>query len=220
MLAHGWLPLVAVPLVAVVGWRTGAVSRFGAVVGCALGLVLSAAFGWAGLAMPLTLVVIGTLLSAREERGRDRWQVLCNGGVAMLAALAALAGWRLGALAAAASIAAALSDTAAGELGRRYGGRPRMLLLGPLAEPGRDGAMSWAGTVFGMLFAWPVPLVAWLLGALPDFAAVSSVAAAGFAGCILDSVYGLTLQPRLGARGNDLVNLLATASAAIVVLVA
>ena len=33
MLPDGWLPLAAFPLVAVVGWRVGAVSRVGAVVG-------------------------------------------------------------------------------------------------------------------------------------------------------------------------------------------
>ena len=219
MLPDGWPPLVATLLLAVAGLRFRAVSLSGAVAGCVLGLLLTAAFGWAGLAMPLTLAVLGTVVSSHDHGARGRWQVLCNGGVAALAALAALAGWSGAVLAAAASLSAALADTASGELGRRLDVQPRLLLFGPRAQTGRDGAMSWPGTCAGMLFTWPVPLVAWALGALPDFAAVSAVAAAGFIGSVLDSVYGLTIQGRLGARGNDWVNLISTATAAVVVLV-
>jgi uncharacterized membrane protein len=86
-----------------------------------------------------------------------------------------------------------------------------MLLLGPSAEPGADGAMSLVGTLAGVAGAALVAGVGALLGQ-PAF---WLVAAAGIAGNLVDSLVGWGLQERLGPRGNDLTNLLATAAGAL-----
>jgi len=206
MHADGWFALIPVPLFALFSWRVHAVSRSGAIAGLVVGLMLAFGLGWAGFVILLTMVGLGTITSERSGRQRDAWQVLCNGGVAAVFGV-----FGFGA-AAAGALAAALSDTASSELGRRYGGRPRRLLFGAPMDPGRDGdqamdgGMSWLGTIIGMLFAWPVPLVAWWLGALDTFAAASAVAAAGMSGNLVDSILGSSLQAKLGPRGNDIVN--------------
>jgi len=218
MPVDGWLPVLAAPAIAVVALAARAVSVSGALAGLCVALVLVFGMGWAGLGILATLVGVGTFVSPSGARRRDAVQALSNGSVAALGALASGVGWEWGAAAAAGALAASLSDTAAGELGRRFGGTPRMLLLGPRTETGMDGGMSWFGTGAGVAFAWPVPVIAWGLGGLPSFGAVSAVAAAGVAGNLLDSVFGATIQPRLGHRGNDVVNLLATAAAAAIAL--
>ena len=201
--------MLFVPVVAVVALRASAVGRGGAVSGLLVGVALTFGLGWAGFFMLMALVLIGTLLSERGKRQRDGWQVLCNGGVAAVCAL-------MGSGAAAAgALAASLSDTASSEVGRRFGTGTRRLLFGPRVEAGEDGGMTWSGTIAGLVFAWPVPLLGWAFGGLPSFATVSAVAAAGMTGNLLDSLLGASIQRRLGPRGNDLVNLVATVAAAL-----
>jgi len=209
MLPDGWLPLALVPVVAIAAGRARAVGVGGAVAGAAVAAALVTGLGWAGFAMLMALVVLGTLVSAREGPGRDAIQVLCNGAAAAAFAMGGGAGGAAGAL------AAALSDTASGELGRRAPSPPRRLLFGARVERGTDGGMTWMGTFAGLVFAWPVPLLGWAFGALPGFAAASAVAAAGMTGNLLDSLLGATVQKRLGPRGNDVVNLAATAAAGL-----
>jgi len=206
----GWIPILVVPFVALTALVVGAVRPSGALAGLFVGLALSWGLGWAGFAMLATLVAIGTLVSERGSRKRDAVQVFSNGGVAALAALAAAAGWEWGGAAAAGALAAALSDTVASEWGRRFGGEPRLMLLGPRVKSGRDGGMTWLGTCAGVCFAWPVPLVSMACGGLASFGVLSKVAAAGFAANLVDSALGVRVQKRLGPRGNDWVNLLAT----------
>jgi len=219
MPVDGWMPVIAAPVIAVVALAARAVSVSGALAGLCVALALVFGMGWAGLGILATLVGVGTLVSPAGDRRRDAVQALSNGSIAGLGALASGMGWEWGGAAAVGALAASLSDTAAGELGRRFGGTPRLLLLGPRIEAGTDGGMSWVGTGAGVAFAWPVPVIAWALGGLPSFGAVSTVAAAGVFGNLLDSVFGATIQPRLGRRGNDAVNLLATAAAAAIAAV-
>jgi uncharacterized protein (TIGR00297 family) len=206
----GFAPLLCVPLIAGGALLAGAVTRGGALGGLVVGSAIAAGGGWAGFWMLATLLVVGTAVSRRGGRRRDAVQVYCNGGVAAGAALAAGFGVTGASVALAAALATALSDTLSSELGRRYGGRPRMLLLGPPAEPGADGAMSGLGTVAGIVGAALVAGVGALLGH-PGFLVV---AVAGLLGNLADSVVGWAIQPGLGPRGNDLTNLIATAAGA------
>jgi uncharacterized membrane protein len=206
----GLIPLLVVPVIALTALRARAVSSGGALAGGLVGGLIAAGTGWPGLAMLATLLLLGTLVSSRSRRGRDALQVLCNGGAASVAALAAGLGHPWGWAAAAGGLSAALSDTVSGELGRRWGGRPRALLLGRALRVGADGGMSWAGTGLGAAAALMVPAVGQIAGAPFGIAQGLSIGAAGLVGNLLDSVLGLTLQPRLGTRGNDWTNLIAT----------
>jgi uncharacterized protein (TIGR00297 family) len=208
--ADGYLPLLLVGACAALAYMTRATSASGTWSGVVVGTATAWGFGWKGIAMLATLLVVGTLVTARERRGRGALQVFCNGGIAAAAALFAAAGHAWGAFAFAGALAAALSDTVAGEVGQRFGRSPRMLLLGPPCPPGSDGGMTWIGTAAGALAALLVPAA----GALPA-GPFACVAIAGFLGNLADSALGRYVQPRLGRHGNDATNLLATAFGAL-----
>ena len=171
-------PVLLVPAMAVGAMLFGAMSRSGAFFGAILGIIVAGGAGWSGLAMLSTLLVFGTLVSARKHRRRDAIQAFCNGGVAAFAALAGLFGANWGEVAIAAALSTALSDTVAGECGVRFGGQPRSLLFGKKLEPGVDGGMTWIGTWVSIPAALLVPVVGMLCGA--DFS--------------LGAVFGITVS--------------------------
>ena len=162
-----------------------AVTLSGAFAGCVVGAAIAIGSGWAGIAMLATLLAVGTLCSARTSRGRDAFQVLGNGAVAGAGAL-------LGhPVLAAGALAAALSDSLSSELGKRFGGPPRALLLGRVMTPGDGGGMTLLGTLFGVAGALLVPLAGRAAG---ESMSLWTVAAAGLAGNPADSVFGLVGQ--------------------------
>jgi uncharacterized protein (TIGR00297 family) len=209
----GPVPLVVVPVCCAMAFWLRMVKLSGALAGTAVSLAVAHGAGWCGLAMLAALLGLGHATTVRSRRRRGAWQVLCNGGVAGVAALFASA-WGLVAMAGA--LATSLSDTAGGELGQRFGGTPRFLLLGRPVPPGTDGGMSVFGTVTGLVMAAMVPLAGWAAGAVFDMHTIVAVAAGGFACHFLDSFIGGTLQRYLGSRGNDWTNLLATGAGALV----
>ncbi len=208
--ADGWAPLAVVPAIAIVAALTRAMTPAGAAAGAAIALPLAFGLGWAGVAMLATLLIVGTLVSDRTARRRSPWQAAGNGAVAAVAAISG-APWAM--MAAAGALATALADTAASELGHRFGGVPRALLFGRRMEPGADGGMSLVGTLAAAIAACLVPVAAWATAGT-DGDAFWMIAVAGFSGHVVDSVIGLFVQPKLGSRGNDWTNLLATASGA------
>jgi uncharacterized protein (TIGR00297 family) len=170
---------------------------------------------------------------ARKERmgtaeprvGRSAAQVAANLGLAAVVTNRLLEGWAgtHGWLArtsgglfvlALAALAEAAADTVSSELGQVMGGRPRMITTLRAVEPGRDGAISVAGTAAGVAAALVVSgLGAW---ALNGGARMFQVAAAGaVAGLIFDSLLGATLE-QAGMLNNDSVNFLSTVCAAAV----
>lgn len=213
MLPDGGTPLAAAAAVALLALYMRAVDRPGAVVGFVVAACLAAGAGWTGFVLIFLLVAVGTATSRRGQRQRRPIQVLCNGGVGAVAALAYGWGISWGMAAATGALGAALSDTVSGELGRR-GGRTRLLLFGPEVPAGRDGGMTWFGTFTGLFAAALLPATAFAFGSFALRPALV-IAGAAMAGNLLDSLAGATLQPHLGPRGNDWVNLMATASAAV-----
>ena len=186
---------------------------------------------------------------------RDQVQVVANGGVAAVCTvLAVLLGSPAWAVAAAASLASANADTWASELGVLSGRQPVSILSFRQVEPGMSGGVSIAGTAAGaagsLLIAVWFLLTMNLLGTYPSafeilsdaysggrvftVASGAGIAIAGFAGMLVDSVLGATIQAHYRrpdgstteqsdgnelARGlrwvtNDIVNLLSSATAA------
>jgi len=208
--------LVVVPICCALAFWLRMVKLSGAIAGMAVSLAVAYGAGWPGLAMLAVLLGLGHTVTVSRRRRRGAVQVLCNGGVAGLAALFG-GPWAFPAMAGA--LATSLSDTAGGELGQRFGGTPRFLLLGRPVPTGTDGGMSVFGTSAGLLMALMVPVAGWVAGARLDLTTLFAVTGGGFAGNILDSFVGATLQRYMGSRGNDWTNLLATLSgAAITVL--
>jgi uncharacterized protein (TIGR00297 family) len=111
-----------------------------------------------------------------------------------------------------AALAEAAADTASSEIGQVLGGRPRMITSFKAVNPGRDGAISLAGSLAGVIAAAIVAYAGmWALGGGWILFEVSCAGAVF--GLFFDTLLGATLEER-GLLNNDAVNFLSTASAA------
>lgn len=109
-----------------------------------------------------------------------------------------------------AALSEAAADTVSSELGQVLSSQPRMITTMKKADPGADGAISWSGTLAGMIAAGIVAaLGAWSVR--DTFFVISW--AGGVFGLFFDSLLGATLERR-GWLNNDMVNFLSTASSA------
>ncbi|WP_435346294.1 DUF92 domain-containing protein [Haloarchaeobius sp. HRN-SO-5] len=122
------------------------------------------------------------------------------------------------------SIATALSDTLASEIGAVFDS-PRLVTTLERVEPGTDGAVTWQGELAGFVGAGLVAgIVLVVFPAVDPSATVGTLGAgvvlvAGVAGMTVDSLLGATVEDDL--IGNQGVNFFATLAGAVVaVLVA
>jgi len=164
--------------------------------------------------------------TAEARRGRSGSQVAANLGMAALVASDPVNVWLLdsrwlprpahaGALLLAmplAALAEAAADTVSSEIGQVLGGRPRMITTMRAVEPGKDGAVSIAGTLAGLVAAAIVAGAgSWALRG--DWTLFKLSCAGAVFGLVFDSLLGATLEKR-GWLNNDAVNFISTASAA------
>lgn len=211
----------------VVAWRMEYLTGSGAVAGGLFGASLVGLGGWEWIAPALTFFLLSSALSrwATESKGayaeasaregrRDASQVLANGGVAWLLLLVhALAPQELLYWGFVASLAAAAADTWASEVGPVFRQQPRMILSGRPVPAGTSGAVSWAGTLAGVLGALVIWATAWWTA--PDAvrsvglaASLLAVAGGGTLGSLVDSLAGATIEavypdPRTGHLVHD-----------------
>jgi uncharacterized protein (TIGR00297 family) len=235
-------------------YRTGALSASGAASAFAVGAAVFGSAGWPGAAVLFAFFLPATLLTRfgrarkravstdRRDAPRSGWQVLANGGVASVCALAAVRGGAPFAAAFAGAFAAASADTWGTEIGTLSRRPPvSMLTFRPVRTGGSGGVtpLGIAATLAGSL------LVAWTASRV-RIAPLSRVALGGVAGALLDSIVGASLQalrwcpactcecetrrhhcgtPTVLRRGigwmeNDTVNFIATLGGAIVAALA
>ena len=142
---------------------------------------------------------------AEARSGRRASQVVANLGVA--AVFAAL-GWYGACLAA---LAEATADTVSSEVGQAIGGPTWLITKFRRVPAGRDGGVSVAGTLAGLVGAGLVVLVG--LPGLVSWRDGVVVFVCACAGLAFDSVLGATVEER-GWLGNDLVNFCSTLFAA------
>jgi uncharacterized protein (TIGR00297 family) len=187
-----------------------ALSPSGALAATAVGGTVVAGSGIRGGAMLLTFFITSTLLGRlpagdhleqRRGRERDAVQVMANGGVAAILALASSLPWnRTRALFSAGfggAVATAAADTWATEIGSRSGTQPRSILTLQPTAPGASGGVTVAGLAASALAA---ALIARLASA-PAGSSVHhpspraiAIALGGFTGALVDSVLGATVQ--------------------------
>ncbi len=164
---------------------------------------------------------------AEARRGRTASQVAANLGVAALAGIplsaahvfspvafggrAAMAA-RLTVMTAA--MAEATADTVSSELGQVLGGVPRVITSFKRAPVGTDGAISFAGTLAGVIGAALLVLVAKVALPLLSWREAGIALAAGITGTLVDSLLGAGPERR-GWLNNDAVNTLSTLAAAL-----
>jgi uncharacterized protein (TIGR00297 family) len=214
---------------AVMAYALGMVSRGGALGGFGIAAPIYLSLGWRGFAVLALFVVGGSVLtkigykrkdiSGTAESGggrRGARNALANGGVAVLCSLlAALTSYpEIFAAAFVASLGAAFADTAESEVGQLYGGTPRLITTLAKAPPGTDGAVSWPGTLAGIVAAGLTAALGFALGLIWSPGGVLVVGFAAFLGTVVDSLVG-ALAPRVG---NEATNVVCTLTAAALIL--
>ena len=177
-----------------------------------------------------------------SEKGatRDMVQALANGGVPLLLLVASMFNpcwWSY--MFFLAALASATADTWATEIGTLFKHKPFSLRNLARVPPGSSGAVSGAGTGAAAAGSCVIALFAGFYGQAGGFNtfAFTAVAVSGFAGCMIDSLLGATVQAQYGSpnrdlsevaadgarlvRGfpwirNDMVNFISSASAAVI----
>jgi uncharacterized protein (TIGR00297 family) len=190
--------------------RAGALSADGAWAATAVGTAVVAGSGIRGGAMVIAFFISSTLLGRlpatvhleqRRGRERDAVQVIANGGVAAVMALASsLTGGQMRSLFFAGfggAVATATADTWATEIGSRSRSQPRSILTLRPTVPGASGGVTAVGFAASAVGA---ALIAGLASA--QFTSPSRrasmqaipLALGGFTGALVDSMLGATLQ--------------------------
>jgi uncharacterized protein (TIGR00297 family) len=194
--------------IAILARRAGALTTSGAVAAAIVGTVAVAA-GWSWGVLLIAYFTSTALLSrfranykaARtggvlDKQGpRDAAQVLANGGVFTVAAVAhwmsPAAIWQA---AAAGALAASAADSWATEIGTLARASPRSILTRQPVATGTSGGVTVLGFLAAALGAAFVAAVAWTIR-WPAVAIAAALVGGGI-GCLLDSVLGASLQAR------------------------
>lgn len=150
---------------------------------------------------------------AERREGRNAWQVLANLAVAALGSVVFSAtGNRVWLVAAVGALAEAATDTVASEIGQYRGPDPRLITTWERVPAGTDGGITMVGSVVGMVAGLVIAAVA-AVGGMILRTQLWIPVAVGFAGMMIDSLLGATLQRR-GWISNQAVNFFSTLAAA------
>jgi uncharacterized protein (TIGR00297 family) len=150
---------------------------------------------------------------AERREGRNAGQILANLAVPALAsAYFSFTSNRAWMVAAVAALAEAATDTVASEVGQYRGSSPRMITSWKRMPTGTDGAITLLGSAAGLAAGAGIVVVA-AAGGLVPAAQLWIPLAAGFAGMLIDSLLGATVQRR-GWISNQAVNFFSTLAAA------
>ena len=232
-LAHGWASSperLAIAAAVTLGFAVLAralrgVNRSGALAGGLACFLLFAGAGptaFATLAALFLMTWVSTRLGygrklarglAERREGRNAWQILANLAVAAAGSVAFSAtGNRVWLVAALAALAEAATDTVASEIGQYRRADARLITTWERVPAGTDGGITIPGSIAGLAAGLAIAAVAAVGGMILRGQFWVSVAA-GFAGMLIDSILGATLQRR-GWISNQAVNFFATLAAA------
>lgn len=200
--------LISLIIAALAYWR-GSLSRSGGVSALGVGTLTFGMGGWQWGILLAIFFVSSSLLSHYKEpqkkaaaekfdkgHRRDAGQVLANGGLGALWALAS-AIWPGGVwfLLFVGVMAAVTADTWATELGTLSRQPPRLIINGRVVEAGTSGGVSWLGTAVSLVGGLIIGLAAGLL--MPGRGLGMLAAAGGLGGLLgslFDSLLGATVQ--------------------------
>ena len=118
-----------------------------------------------------------------------------------------------------ASFAAKLADTFGSEIGKRWGGQPRLITTLRPVPAGTEGAISVEGTLASAAGSVLMTLVLFALQLLPSLAVSAVVMLIGFVATLAESLLGALAQDRVSWLSNELVNAMQTTLAALLAIV-
>jgi uncharacterized protein (TIGR00297 family) len=191
--------------VSFLGWAARTLTPGGAALASAIGTLVLWQTGWPGAAA-LGAFFVGSSLISRlapdpgslrgEAKGsrRDGWQVLANGGAALVGALIETVSPGTGIWLVAGSLAGAAADTWATAWGGWSRQTPRDVLSGVAVSPGTSGGVTLMGTAGSLAGAASVAAAAVAAGA-PGPLGLAALAI-GVATMGLDAVLGAGVQGR------------------------
>ena len=209
-------------------YTSGKLTLVGSITGAVVGFIIFTGAGLTCFILLTFFFVVGSaatrfkrdskaLMNAGDTRHgrRTAAQVLANSGVAAILSLLNLGATHVSIypFLIAGSFAAATADTLSSELGTIYGRRFYNIITLKKDTLGLDGVISLEGTLIGVAGAFAVAVIYALFYGWSIL--VLFVIIAGFAGNLIDSVLGATLE-RKGIMGNNVVNFLNTAVGAVV----
>lgn len=216
-----WIILVLL-ILAIVGYFTKQMTVGGLIGAFSIGLIIILSFGFGGLSLLLFFVIAAGILSKlnvnndiykeaesiQEKHGsRDIVQVFANGGISFILAIIYLIYPEpLILVMFGASIAEALCDTASGEIGMLFKGNSVSIVTGKPIKPGLSGGVSIEGTIGGLISSLMISLMWYSTYYKPSIKTVSLLAIvtlSGFAGGLIDSILGDTLQAHYYDEEND-----------------
>ncbi|HTK43619.1 MAG TPA: DUF92 domain-containing protein [Gemmatimonadales bacterium] len=191
--------------VAAVGWQARVLTGGGALAATVVGCAILFTAGWPGAAALAAFFVSSSAVSRIEPdhpsavsdpKGncRDQWQVIANGGPAALGALLARDQPSLAAWITTSSLAAAAADTWATAVGAWSPTPPRHLLTWRSVPTGTNGGVTLLGCLAALAGATLVAASGAWVARQP--ALLGAAAAVGFAGMVLDSALGASMQGR------------------------
>lgn len=202
------------------------------ITGMFVGIAIYTGSGLPGLYLLALFFILGTAAtswgkeekrnikgSAAHESTRTPGQVIANAGVAAILGLLTLIiphHYSLFLLLMAASFSSATADTLSSELGMIYGRRFFNILTLKPDQRGLDGVISLEGTLIGIAGS-AIIAAAFAITTHMDLRNSSIIVLAGTFGNLADSALGALFE-RKGMLGNNSVNFLNTAAAALFAL--
>ena len=178
----------------------------GIILAAAMGIAIFLGGGIAYLALMLVFFVLALAVTGYEHESKREmgiyehergWENVLSNGL-LPTALALMSPW-LGAVPYMACIAAVTADKFASEIGV-LGGNPIDLATMKPSKPGRSGAMTLMGTVASLAGATAIGFVAMYLFGINATLALM-IGAAGFAGSLVDTLFGVLEERGLGTKG-------------------
>lgn len=195
-------------VIAIAAWAARALTARGAIAATLVGAAAITA-GWSWGVLLLAFFLSSSALSragvdiknrrtsdvVERSGARDAVQVIANGGIFGITAVASVIAPSEAWLAAGAgALAASTADTWATEVGTFVGGTPRIVTTWRAAPPGTSGGVSGAGTLGMIAGSAFLTLVA--AAVVWPRHVVAATLVGGLAGALADSLAGATIQAR------------------------
>ena len=211
----------AIPLfLVVISLESRALTFNGAVSALLLSYIILITQNIYWFAVVLTLFFVGTAATRYKEEKKEKmkllqkirgsWNVMANGGMAMLMALL---GGPQGLYGFVGAVSTATSDTVASEIGVLSKKPPRLITTFRKVKTGSEGAVSSLGTIFDFMAALLGGIIYLYLVGSQKIILVSVIA--GLGGQFMDSYLGALIENKIPGFGNSMTNFIATAFGAV-----